>query len=151
MSRRTYHQPKIHKPIVPAPGSPIVSSCGAPTEHILEYHLQPLVAQTPSYLKDTTDFLQMLSSITTLPPGCILMTLDVSSLYTNIPHDEGMTACRRALDTRPSPDPPTPYLLRMMELILPLNNFEFNGDYYLQIQGTAVGTRMAPSYVNLFG
>ena len=44
---RFYHQPKIHKPTIPVPGRPIVSSCGAPTERISEYvdfHLQPLVA-----------------------------------------------------------------------------------------------------------
>ncbi len=49
--------------------STIVSSCGAPTERISEYvdyHLQPLVAKVPSYLKDTTDFLQKLPS---LQPG----------------------------------------------------------------------------------
>ena len=31
-----------------------------------------------------------------------------------------------------------------------LNNFSFNEEHYLQIQGTAMGTRMAPSYANLF-
>lgn len=41
-------------------------------------------------------------------------------------------------------------LTRMMELILKLNNFSFNGENYLQVQGTAMGTRMAPSYANLF-
>jgi len=46
--------------MVDNPGRPIVSSCGAPTECISEfvdYHLQPLVMQIPSYLKDTKDFL----------------------------------------------------------------------------------------------
>ena len=27
---------------------------------------------------------------------------------------------------------------------------EFNGDFYLQTQGTAMGTKMAPSYANIF-
>ncbi len=57
---RFYHQPKIHKSSVPVPGRPIVSSCGTPTERISEYVdflLQPLVALTPPYLTDTTDFL----------------------------------------------------------------------------------------------
>ncbi len=31
-----------------------------------------------------------------------------------------------------------------------LNNFSFNGEQYLQTNGTAMGTRMAPSYANLF-
>ena len=150
---RFYHQPKIHKPTIPVPGRPIVSSCGSPTERISEYvdyHLQPLVAKTPSYLKDTTDFLQKLSTLTDLPPGCILVTLDVSSLYTNIPHDEGMAACKKALQTRPSPAPPTQYLTQMIEQILTMNSFSFNNECYLQTQGTAMGTRMAPSYANLF-
>ena len=30
------------------------------------------------------------------------------------------------------------------------NVFEFNNKYYLQIQGTAMGTKMAPAYANLF-
>ena len=38
----------------------------------------------------------------------------------------------------------------MIEQILTMNNFEFNGEYYLQIQGTAMGTRMASSYANIF-
>ena len=29
-------------------------------------------------------------------------------------------------------------------------NFEFNGDHYLQIGGTAMGTALAPNYANLF-
>ena len=31
-----------------------------------------------------------------------------------------------------------------------MNNFTFNGGNYLQVGGTAMGTRLAPSYANLF-
>ena len=37
-----------------------------------------------------------------------------------------------------------------MRLILTRNSFSFNGDIYLQQHGTAMGTRMAPSFANLF-
>ena len=30
-----------------------------------------------------------------------------------------------------------------------MNNFEFNNTFYIQTHGTAMGTRMAPSYANL--
>lgn len=35
-------------------------------------------------------------------------------------------------------------------MILGMNNLIFNDEHYLQIHGTAMGTRMAPSYANLF-
>ena len=60
----------------------------------------PAPCPTPSYLKDTTDLLQETSQLGHLPPGSILVTLNVSSLHTTIPHDEGEEACRGALDTR---------------------------------------------------
>ena len=35
-------------------------------------------------------------------------------------------------------------------MILTMNNFSFNNEHYLQKHGTAMRTRMAPSYANLF-
>ena len=107
--------------------------------------------KTPSYLRDTTDFLHKLTGLGPLPQDCIVVTLDVSSLYTNIPHAEGIEACRKFLETREhEATPSTSYLTKLMEQILTFNNFSFNGEQYLQLQGTAMGTRMAPSYANLF-
>ena len=31
-----------------------------------------------------------------------------------------------------------------------MNNFEFENNHYLQLHGTAMGTKMAPAYANLF-
>ena len=38
----------------------------------------------------------------------------------------------------------------LLTLVLNHNNFTFNGEHFLQINGTAMGTKMAPSYVNIF-
>ena len=78
-----------------------------------------------------------------------MATLDVQSLYTNIPHSEGIDACQSTLNTRQVLQPPTEDLIHVMKYILTKNNFVFEREHYLQIQGTAMGTRMAPSYANI--
>jgi hypothetical protein len=35
-------------------------------------------------------------------------------------------------------------------MILTMDNFSFNDNHYLQIHGTAMGTKIAPSFANLF-
>ena len=150
---RFYILPKIHKQ--GNPGRPIVSSNSHPTERIsqfVDYHLKPLVQTTQSFIKDTTHFLNKLQQLGQLPNNAILVTLDVSSLYTNIPHNEGIDACRHFLDTRnrTSSTISTETLCDLIRMILTMNNFTFHDRHYLQIHGTAMGTRMAPSYANLF-
>ena len=66
------------------PGSPIVSSNGQPTECIsqfVDFHINPPVALLDSHIKDTTDFLNKLANLATLPNNAILVTLDVSSCF----------------------------------------------------------------------
>ena len=98
----------------------------------------------------STHFLQKINSIHTLPPNCQLVTLDVTSLYTNIPHNEGIASCTEALSNRDIQEPPTEHLGTLISFILRKNSFVFGKKHYLQINGTAMGTRMAPSYANLF-
>ena len=148
---RFYILPKVHKP--GNPGRPIVSSNSHPTErlsHFVDYHLQPLVHKLPSFVKDTNDFLNKLLTISNLPTNSLLVTFDVSSLYTNIPHKEGINACEQFLHTSSNKTIPTSTLCDLIRMILTMNNFAFNDNHYLQIHGTAMGTKMALSYANLF-
>ena len=41
-------------------------------------------------------------------------------------------------------------LCDLIRMILTMNNSSFNDNRYLQIHGTTMGTKMAPSYANLF-
>ena len=96
-----YMLPKIHKDKINPPGRPIVSRNGCPTVRIAEFvdfFLQPGVKGIRSYIKDTTHFLSVLSSLEALEEGAISVTLDVSSLYTNIPNTEGILACETMLN-----------------------------------------------------
>ena len=38
----------------------------------------------------------------------------------------------------------------MLEPVLKCNNFTFNRKHFLQVNGTAMSTRVAPTYANLF-
>ena len=150
-----YMLPKIHKGKNPPTGRPIISGNGSPTERIsqlVDHFLQPLIPKIKSYIKDTTHFLQILKDLGTIPEDSILVTLDVSSLYTNIPTVEGLRAAAKLLAKHRNggTEPRNHNLIRMMKYVITLNNFRFNGKDYLQIGGTAMGTKCAPGYANCF-
>ena len=76
--------------------------------------------------------------------------MDITSLYTVIPNSEGLQALKHFFDQRTVKEPSSETLLCLAELVLTLNCFSFAGNYYKQINGVAMGTRMGPSYANLF-
>ena len=80
--------------------------------------------------------------------------MDITSLNTVIPNSEGLQALEHFFDhsQRTVKEPSSETLLRLAELVLTLtgNCFSFAGNYYKQINGVAMGTRMGPSYANLF-
>ena len=147
-----YTLTKIHKP---SPvGRPIVSGCDGPTEKLSSFVdklLQPIAQQQKSYLKDTTDFVNFIEN-TKVPADVILVSMDVTSLYTNIPQEEGIDTVCRAYEIfyRNEPPIPTQLLKRALRLILQENSFQFNGKNYLQTHGTAMGTKMAVAFSNIF-
>ena len=112
----------------------------------LDHIIKPLVSTTPSYIKDTPHLLES----THIPSNAILVTIDVSSLYTNIPQDEGTESCLEAIEAVEASHIPMNLLQQLFDIVLRCNVFSFDSQVYQQIQGTAMGTRMAPSYANLF-
>ena len=106
----------------------------------------------PSHIKDSNHFLYILRFFPTpLPSNILLVTIDATSLYTNIPHTHGLSALEKFLSKRPpASHPASNFLVSLTHFILTHNYFSFNSLHYLQVKGTAMGTRMAPSYANLF-
>ena len=151
---RFYLLPKIHKP--DNPGRPVVSSIDCHTEkisHFVDHHLQPLNKALPSYVQDTTDFLQKLRALPEeLPEDALLVTMDVRSLYTNVPNQEGIEAVKSYLRARAEPSDRnlSQVIATFLSLILTLNNFVFNDENYVQVNGASMGTKCAPSYASLF-
>lgn len=146
-----YLLPKIHKKN--NPGRPIVSACDSPTEKLsmfIDSYLKPLTLKVDSYIKDTTDFLQKLNALGQINKNSLLVTIDVVSLYTNIPHKDEIHAAKYALETRRTKEPKTWVLLRLLHFILTRTAFKFSDKLYEQISGTTMGTKCAPSYAILF-
>ena len=79
-----------------------------------------------------------------------MITMDVNSLYTNIPHTDGINACRSFLSRHTTDPALVNDILILKDFILTHNLFKFNKDHYLQIKGTAMGTKIAPAYANIF-
>ena len=108
-----YTLTKIHKP-TPV-GRPIVAGNDGPTERISSFVdslLQPIAKSQKSYLKDTTDFVNFIER-RNLPGDVFLVSLDVTSLYTNIPQEEGINTVCKAYQTfygenTPQLSPPNP-------------------------------------------
>ena len=86
----------------------------------------------------------------TIDPDDLLVTIDVSSLYTNIIHEEGLEAMEQWMITNNISPQKATLIKTLGKLVLKNNYFEFNGNLYLQKQGTAMGTRMAPNYAIIF-
>ena len=148
---RFYLLPKIHKPS--NPGRPVISSTNCHTTKLSKYvdhYIQPLAKAVKSYIRDTTDLLNKMKLLGTIPEGAILVTMDVKALYSNIDHNEGLTALEDSLNRRPIQEPATNVITTLMRLILTLNCFNFNGRSFLQTKGCAMGTVATPSYANIF-
>ena len=161
---RLYGLPKMHKiegKKFP-PCRPIVSNSGSNTENIsafIDHHSRHLVKKLKSYVEDSPDLLRIFDNENKNGPqtqNTFPVTIDVTALYTNIPTNGvngGLQAFEKALNSRSNEEKskvPTNYLMELLDLVLNGNIFEFNGKHYIQKIGTAMGTRVAPTYACIF-
>lgn len=154
-----YLLPKIHKPRTKWPqpdlmpeGRPIVSDTGSESYRVSEYinyFIRPISTRHRSYLKDTYDFVNKVRH-QIIPEGAFLVTGDVTALYTNMNIDRTLSVARRALHRHHEGGRPDEYILRLLELTLKNNDFVFDGEFYLQICGTAMGKSYAPGLADLY-
>ena len=138
------------------PLRPVESASGTTFEnasHFVDYHSNDLVKGLPSYWEDTPDMLRFFESENVKGPqsaGTIPVTLDVVGLYTNIPLVEGLDIFRKFLDLRKDKSVPTGFLITLLTLVLTCNILVFDSDFFVQLIGTSMGTRAAPTFACLF-
>ena len=133
------------RPITAGPNSPTRGLC-----ELLEKILSPFVPRLKTYVKDDRDFLSRVPRF--IDYDCDLISCDIVSLYTNIPHDLGLEALRYWLTKHPELLPrrfSLDFVIEAAKLILENNNFMFDGVCYHQNIGTAMGAVFAPPYACL--
>ena len=87
-----------------------------------------------------------------VPENALLVSFDVQSLYSNIPHKLGIEAITYWLTKFSDDSPirfPKEFILEGINFILNNKTFHFNGNYFRQTKGTAMGTKFAPVYATL--
>ncbi|CAJ0928205.1 unnamed protein product [Ranitomeya imitator] len=117
----------------------------------LEKILSRLVPRIKSYLKDTTGFLTSLKNIGRLPINCLLVSMDMNSLYTSIRHQDGIESVMSLLSSHTNFSiQQQKFCKDLLTLVLPRNFFIFEDQFFIQRKGTAMGSNMAPPYANIF-
>ena len=135
------------------PGRQVISNSGYYIENIslfLDHHLQPLAQAVKSYIKDTKEFLKKFRSLPKLPDGIVLCTMDVVGLYSNISHEESLSALRNRLESRKEKYVSTDTIIDLAEVVLKNNIFTFGKKIFKQKRGNAIGNKFAPPYSILF-
>ena len=151
---RIYGLPKIHKAEVPL--RPIVSCIGAPSyqlsKHIASL-ISPLAGKTDSHVKNSKHFVEVMSDLR-VEEDEMLVSFDVSSLFTNVPIDEAVQVIRDRLRrdetlvnrTTLSPD----RVAELLETCLKSTYFCYGGEFYEQREGAAMGSPVSAVVANLY-
>ena len=146
-----YGLPKIHKE--GAPVRPIISAISTYNYKLAKYLdeiLKPLV-NNKVILKDTFDFVNKISNINMIEEQRIV-SFDVESLFTNIPVNETIERIlERAFKEQEKfhgLDKPT--LRKFLDICTKESHFQFNGQYYDQVDGVAMGSPLGPLFANIF-
>jgi hypothetical protein len=145
-----YQMIKIHK--TPWKTRPVISAPGCLTEGLakwLHQELHPLSSALDSCLKSSLELKLELDRFR--PPAdrmIRLFTADAKSMYTNIDTDHALIVFAAYFRTHPNPNATA--ILQALDIIMKNNVFKFDDLFYLQCNGTAMGTPPAPAYANLY-
>uniref|UniRef100_A0A1B0CGI0 Reverse transcriptase domain-containing protein n=1 Tax=Lutzomyia longipalpis TaxID=7200 RepID=A0A1B0CGI0_LUTLO len=144
VSPKLYGLPKVHKDGTPM--RPVVAFIGSPTYALAKYVatlLSPL-SNSPYNVKDSMELSRDING-KKLPEGFILASLDVISLFTNIPVRFALEEVeRRFHEIEGHTKIEKKDFMRMLDLCLTTGYFSYNDEIYLQLDGVAMGSPISP-------
>ncbi|CAF4950582.1 unnamed protein product [Rotaria sp. Silwood1] len=153
-----YYLPRAHKPGTPL--RPIISGLKHPTVKIskfLDELLLPLFDKMASNTTVTSGFelvkqLQKWSK-DNMRQETLFCTIDVADLYTMVPQTEGVLALKKMLDhlkLKQVGDLKIETIIRLSRFVMQNNYFSYNGQYYHQIRGGAMGSPLTLTVANCY-
>ena len=150
---RLYGNAKVHKPLVNGVPKfrPILSAIRT-TSYKLAKFLLPILTplETNEYvIKDSFAFA---SEVRTFDRNLVMASMDIESLFTNLPLRETIDICCDELfDKKRKVSGMNKIEFRnLMELATKEMLFLYNGNYYKQIEGVAMGSPLGPKLANIF-
>lgn len=149
-----YGLPKLHKHGIPL--RPIVSSINSPTYELSKFllpKLKPLFGLENSYINNSTDFIEKIKGIN-VSTRDVMVSYDVSSLFTNIPVDELLDIVRSKLENDASllerTNLPVSSIMELLRVCVNSSYFQFNSKFYLQKSGLPMGGVLSPILSNIY-
>ncbi|XP_055681904.1 uncharacterized protein LOC129789276 [Lutzomyia longipalpis] len=146
---RIYGLPKIHKSGVPL--RPVVSYVGSPTYHLARFVssvLSPLSICTMN-IRNSMEICQFINEFR-LEEHHVLLSLDVVSLFTNVPVDLALTEVERRYAEVATPGGiSVRRLVEAAQLCLSTGYFTYKGEMYVQKEGLAMGSPISPIMADL--
>ena len=137
---------------------PIIASSGCNTERIswfADQQVKEHVKNLDSFIEDTPDLLRKINELNDkgeVPADAIPIAIDIKSMYSNVPLEDGLAAFKECLENRPDDQKqsiPSDWIMKLVKLIMTQNVFTFNEETWLQLLGCCMGSRVSPSYANL--
>ncbi|XP_072039555.1 uncharacterized protein [Amphiura filiformis] len=149
-----YGLPKVHKKDIPL--RPIVSSVGSITYNSAKFIadiLSPLVGNTTHHIANSQDFSERIKN-ERVEDDEELRSYDVTALFTSVPIEKALDIIRDDLISDTTLDERTKLsagqVVKLLEVCLRCTYFVYNGVFYLQIHGAAMGSPVSPIVCNLY-
>ena len=115
--------------------------------------LKPLVGKSPHHINGTQDFVEQVRHITLVPGEC-LSSYDVSALFTSVPIDPALKIIKDLLVKDPTLKDRTVIgiddIILLLEFCLKNTHFFFQGQFFEQVEGAAMGSPVSPIVANLY-
>ena len=118
----------------------------------LAYIIKPLVGQSPHHLKNIQHFFQLLQG-KMLEPGEVITSIDVKALFISVPVTPPIQIVKQKLQQDSTLPQRTSmsiqHITTLLEFCITDTYFLFQGKYYEQVLGAAMGSPISPLIANL--